>query len=99
MSSNNLHEAGDPPDACHVMHFMWARPVTWQQMKGYPQLLLSLPRIFCEGEYRETISLGGRKIIIIKIIIIITIITIIIIVIIIIIIIIIIIDHVTMLTC
>ena len=50
--ATNLHEAGDSLDVCHIMPFMWARPVTRQQMKGYPQLLLSLPRIFCEGKYK-----------------------------------------------
>jgi len=28
--ATNLHEAGDSRDVCHVIPFMWARPVTWQ---------------------------------------------------------------------
>ena len=28
--ATNLHEADDSRDVCHVIPFMWARPVTWQ---------------------------------------------------------------------
>ena len=28
--ATNLHEVGDSRDVCHVIPFMWARPVTWQ---------------------------------------------------------------------